>query len=119
MEKYYCPICGYELKEEFSIGIICPCCGNESGFEDDILFDELKEFSSKDFKVAKVDKDELIRKSIEPIPIKIAYRLLRAKWINKGCKWTYNSKNERPKDWGIEKAKEQLKNIGVDIDNYL
>lgn len=27
--SFYCPVCGCVLKEKFSIGFICPCCGNE------------------------------------------------------------------------------------------
>ncbi|MTI47654.1 MAG: hypothetical protein FH761_07415 [Firmicutes bacterium] len=42
MKKYFCPICGNSLDEEFSIGNICPCCGNESEFHDDISVEYLK-----------------------------------------------------------------------------
>ena len=155
---YLCPICGNLLEDLFVSGIICPCCGNEAGFNDDILYEELGKFSNKDFEISKIKKEDLkkydeleitrgkgiskeeakqiLKKEWEkygaeidkeflhrymeqPIPKEIAYKLLRAKWINNGCKWKWNDKNEKPNDWSMEKAKEQLENINININDYL
>jgi len=109
MNRFYCPICGKELVEEFAIGDICSCCGNESCVSDDILSDELIKFSNKDFACAGYNRRELEEYSV--MPIKIAHKLLRANWINNGCIWKYNDLNEMPCNWSMDKAKEQLINI--------
>lgn len=105
------------MLEEFATGEICPCCGNESGFDDHILAEELVKFSDEDFAAAKLKKSELEKYPL--ISLDIAYHLLRAKWIVQDCKWKYNMRNEKPGNWGIEKAEEQLKNIDVNINDYL
>ncbi|MBM7616094.1 hypothetical protein [Alkaliphilus hydrothermalis] len=117
MEKFFCPICGNQLIEEFAIGDICSCCGNESCVDDDILSNELAKFNDEDFLIAGCNKSEL--KKLTRMPFEVAHRLLRAKWINDGCKWVFNSRNEKPNDWSLEKAKQQLSNINEDIDNYI
>lgn len=117
MDKHFCPICGNRLLDEFATGDICSCCGNESGFDDDILSEELVKFSDEDFTAAKLKKSELEKYPL--MPLDIAYHLLRAKWIVQGCKWKYNMRNEKPDSWGIEEAEKQLKNIDVNINNYM
>ncbi len=108
-----CPICGYDLGEEYAIGEICPCCFNESDFDDDILYDELDRFCDADFLMTYLKKEDFGElRNIKPEPaisIEIAHSLLRAEWIRKGYKWY--SDEDRPNDWSVEKAKKQLENL--------
>ncbi|WP_026477518.1 hypothetical protein [Alkaliphilus transvaalensis] len=117
MSRYFCSICGKVLLEEFTIGYICACCGNESCVSDDLLPEELEKFTNQDFNSAGYVKSDL--EKYDRMPVEVAHRLLRAKWINSGCKWKFNDENEMPNDWGLEKAKQQLSNIDEDIDDYI
>ena len=81
IEKYICPICGFDGLEEAPFGEddvasyeICPCCGFEFGFD----------AGSQSGK----------------------YESFRLKWIENGAKWFIPDR--RPKDWDLN---EQLKNI--------
>lgn len=87
---YYCPICGCKLNSAFTIGEICPCCGNESECDDHIE-------NSIDFTIYSKEK---------------AWEILRNKWINEGCPWVFRGK---PTDWNKNMAKKQLKNINIYI----
>lgn len=114
----YCPICGNKLEGPFARGDICNCCGNEARYDDDITFRELKRFTFKDFKMSRRGAKRF-KPFDEALPLDIAHDLLRAKWINNGCKWRYNSYGEKPVGWNLEMAKQQLRNINIDIEEYL
>ena len=34
MQTSLCAICGWDFKENYSVGDICPCCNSEYGFND-------------------------------------------------------------------------------------
>lgn len=36
MTTYTCPICAYQMAEPVEEGNICPCCGTEFGYDDDL-----------------------------------------------------------------------------------
>lgn len=108
-----CPICGYLLDEGFHRGDICPCCGNESGFSDDITRDDLnekfggsviEEFSEKI--EAELSKSDVLDKET-------AWKLLRTIWVQNECEWKYGSV---PVGWNKEKGKQQLLSAGISID---
>lgn len=117
---FYCPICGCELETEFTIGMICPCCGNESGYDDDIEKEDIdKHFYYKTLIIHKqlYEKGEEIPQDIKDYlsstkySINTAWSILREKWIKDGFMWKYNM----TKNWNSDKAREQLKNIGISI----
>ncbi len=110
-----CPICGNSMEEGFHLGDICPCCGNESGFGDDITCDELIEKFEQSVleKFSEQIKEELSRSAI--LDKTTAWMLLRTKWIRGGCRWKYES---MPIGWDEEKGKQQLLSIGFDINEY-
>ncbi|MDS0525033.1 hypothetical protein NNC19_05015 [Clostridium sp. SHJSY1] len=75
MNKYICPVCGYDELEEAPRDEtgrpsfdICDCCGVKFGYED------------------------CTKKSIKKY---------RDKWIKEGCNWT--SEELKPDEWNIEK----------------
>ena len=43
MQITICHICGWDLKEYYSGGDICPCCGNEYDFADCLFKEEILE----------------------------------------------------------------------------
>lgn len=64
MEKYICPVCGFNNLDEYPdlSYEICPCCGVEYGFDD------------FDFK-------------------SLTFDTIRNKWLNEGAKW-FNKKEK-------------------------
>ncbi|MCY6485512.1 hypothetical protein OW763_14350 [Clostridium aestuarii] len=124
--KHFCPICGcYEPENQFSIGEICPCCGNEIGCDDDIEKPNINQ--EQYFQMIQISIDSYENGKEVPNHVKQflenakysedeAWEILRNKWIEKGCPWKYNFKGERPENWGIELAKLQLLNIGIKLD---
>lgn len=118
MEKHYCPICGNELGREYANGVICLCCGNESGYDDDIEKDDI---DYDEYLVMLKIRDDFERKR-KPVPDHVrsyldnarydkrtAWEMLRKKWIEEeGCRWKYG---DGPGGWSREMAQEQLKRI--------
>lgn len=43
MQTQLCAICGWNLKEYYSVGDICPCCNNEYNFDDFLKKGEILE----------------------------------------------------------------------------
>lgn len=117
--KNYCPICGNLLPDNdtFARGEICLCCGNESGFEDDITQDELDQFDLSVLKSAHLTKEELM--IYEVLPLQLAHKLLRAQWIVNGCHWKYGENPLNNGKWHLNNAKQNLLNINVNYDDYL
>ncbi|WXR60228.1 hypothetical protein WG909_07785 [Peptostreptococcaceae bacterium AGR-M142] len=118
----YCPVCGFKLIKELVPGSICDCCGYEYDVTDYITLEELE--ISKDYKnfILNSLQNKILDLNINKenvLPIDIVHEILRSKWIYYGCKWKWNDKNKKPKDWGIDRAKKQLQNINIDIDIYL
>lgn len=116
MEKHYCPICGYELGRKYTDGVICLCCGNESGYDDDI---EKEDIDYDEYLVMLKIRDDFERKK-RPVPEhvlaalenakydkKTAWRMLRKKWVAEGCQWKFGP---GPEGWGKEMAETQLRN---------
>jgi len=125
MSEFYCPICGNVLKEEFAIGDICPCCGNESECDDHIdkwhiikqdeehYFSVLKEVCELHENGKEVPKEKREYLDSMIYTKEEAWEILRKKWIDEGFKWKWNNKNEKPAGWNEEMAKCQLHNIGI------
>lgn len=122
--KFFCPICGNELKERYSIGDICTCCGNESEFDDDIEKPDID--YQEYFKI--LEEVMKLEENNEEVPKKLkeylesttytkeeAWEILRNKWIKEGCKWKYNFRNEKPKNWNMKMVKKQLLNINIKL----
>lgn len=116
--RFYCPICGSELTTEFSIGTICLCCGNECGYDDDIQKEDIDEqYYYKILALCKKleeDGDEIPQTIKEYLANtrydkKTAWGILREKWIRSGYVWKY----KKPENWNLNKAREQLRNIGI------
>lgn len=118
MKKHYCPICGNELESAYEIGDICPCCRNECDFSDDVLAEELVKFCDKDFESAGYDKHKLAA-TYPDLPQKMARQLLRAQWINNQDESKLNIINKEMNNRSITRAEKQLRNINVDIHDYL
>lgn len=128
MKKFYCPICGNTLQEEFSHGDICGCCGNQSGFDDFQLFecaklekelnanllDEIRKYVPK----SNMEKLRNIKKFTGLQECEY-YDILRYIWVNNGCIWWNNSYNEKPSDWNIYSAEKQLLNLNLNLKDYL
>lgn len=120
MLVFYCPICGNVLKEEFAIGVICPCCGNESECDDHMekwhlikqdeerYYSTLKELCEKGEELSE-EKREYLNSMI--YTKEEAWEILRNRWIEEGFKWKFSNK---PNGWNEEMAKRQLQNIGID-----
>ncbi len=107
-----CPICGNVMEDGFHRGDICPCCGNESGFNDDITRDDLHEkFDRSVFEKFSEQIESALSKS-DILDKEIAWKLLRVVWAKNGCKWKRGS---APIRWDKEKGKQQLHNAGINI----
>lgn len=114
-----CYICGWNFKEYYSDGDICPCCGNEYGFNDCLEKKELLEkYCGNDSKKLHIMAPELDNTNDEKyVACDIAWRFLRLDWIKKGCPFRFNE--EGIENWTIEDAKKQLKLISYDYDTFL
>lgn len=110
-----CPICGYLMEEGFHRGDICPCCGNESGFSDDITRDDLNEkFDGSVYgKFSEQIETELLKSDV--LDQETAWKLLRTVWVQNECKWKYGL---APNGWDKEKGKQQLLSAGISIDEF-
>ncbi|QUH27748.1 hypothetical protein [Vallitalea guaymasensis] len=111
MNKFYCPICGNQLVEAFSIGDICSCCGNECGCDERIIRELV------DGTYDKITLDTL--NNISYLTKEEAHEYLRKQWILQGLNWKYNDCNEKPEAWNFEMARKQLTNININLDDYL
>ena len=110
------------MGRDFGTGDICPCCGNEMGFDDDIDKPDID--YEEDFRMAEILKDcydndkevptyvrEYIRSTV--YTKEEAWSILRKKWIDKGFKW--KCAKDKPKNWSTEVPIKQLLNINVRI----
>ncbi len=94
MEKYICPICGYDgLEEKPDCSYeICPCCGYEFGSNE--YFDKSNCPVDVGYEFDYKENEEF-------------YAYVRSLWLKNGAKWW--AKDERkPKNWDLIK---QLNNI--------
>ena len=114
----YCEVCGFEYNYELIPGVICSCCGYEYDVDDYITLEEInivKRYGEVVSPLLRRELNVLQLETTQSLPINYALEILRRIWIKNGCSWTYNSKGNKPIDWSIDKAKEQLKNIGYEI----
>ena len=114
----YCQVCGFEYDYELVPGNICSCCGYEYTVDDYITMEEIdmiKKYRESISPLLRKELNLLQLNYTQEIPIHYTLEILRNIWIKNGCNWTYNSKGNKPIDWSIDKAKKQLKNIGIDI----
>lgn len=131
--KYYCPICGHRLKNEFGTGDICSCCFMESEFDDRHSYNEL-EWGIQDYNnmFTQLSSKEILniipnynqKKSLdEDVPRAQMWAYLRAIWIKSNCKFMTNTferkRRKRKKNWSKKAAYEQLKNINVDAVSFI
>lgn len=115
----YCQVCGLEYSSQLLPGMICSCCGYEYTVDDYITLEEINMIKKYRDVISPLVRSELNHLYLNPtqeIPIQYAHKILRSIWIKNGCNWIYNNKNQKPINWNYDKAKEQLKNIGIDID---
>ena len=120
MQTQLCAICGWNLKELYSSGDICPCCFNEYGFDDCLEKEEiLEEYCGGDREKLRIMAPELdgVRDG-EYVANDIAWRFLRLAWVKKGCPFKW-AKHEGIENWTIEDAKKQLSVIGYKYDTLV
>lgn len=128
--KYYCPICGYRLKNEFGTGDICSCCFMESEFDDCLYYSEL-DYGIQDFnniyiqlsiqEISKIVSNYKQKKSLDKdVPKEEIWAYLRAIWIKSDSKFMAdNFEKKRKKNWSKRVAYEQLKNINIDAVSFI
>ncbi|WP_427340962.1 hypothetical protein [Caloranaerobacter sp. DY30410] len=118
----YCPVCGFRLTYELVPGHICNCCGYEYDVDDYITIEEIEMLKKYDKIISNSLRSKIMDLNIDRekgLPIDIAQEILRIKWIKGGCKWHSKNKNGMPHNWSLKMAEEQLKNINIDIKDYL
>ena len=117
MQTQLCAICGWNLKEYYSVGDICPCCNNEYSFDDFLEKGEILEnYCGGDREKLRIMAPELDGVGDEEyVANDIAWRFLRLAWVKNGCSFRYH-KDEGIQKWTIEDAKKQLSVIGYKYD---
>ena len=120
MEMTLCYICGWDFKENYSVGDICPCCNSEYGFNDFLEKGEiLEKYCNGDNSKLNIIAPELDGLADdEYVADDISWRFIRLFWIKKGCPFKW-AKEEGIENWTIEDAKKQLKMIRYDYDTLL
>ena len=119
MQITICHICGWDLKEYYSGGDICPCCGSEYDFADCLFKEEILEKYCSDRRKMHSIAPELDDMSDEEVaPCDVTWRFLRLSWVKKGCPFKW-AKEEGVAEWTIEDAKKQLNRIGYKYDTLV
>ena len=120
MNMTLCYVCGWDFKEYYSGGDICPCCGSEYDFSDCLEKEEiLEKYCGNDREklhiiapeVDGVDDEEEVARDI-------TWRFLRLAWVKKRCPFKW-AKEEGIENWTIEDAKKQLDVIGYKYDSLV
>ena len=112
-----CYICGWNFKEYYSGGDICPCCGSEYDFDDCLEKEEiLEKYCGNDRERLHIMAPELDDvKDEKNVACDIVWRFIRLKWVKEGCPFKW-AKEEGIEHWTIQDAKKQLKTIRYDYD---
>ena len=119
MQITICHICGWDLKEYYSGGDICPCCGNEYDFADCLFKEEiLEKYCSDRRKMHSIAPELDDMSDEEEAPRDVTWRFLRLSWVKKGCPFKW-AKEEGVAEWTIEDAKKQLNRIGYKYDTLV
>ena len=85
MEMTLCYICGWDFKENYSVGDICPCCNSEYGFNDFLEKGEiLEKYCNGDNSKLNIIAPELDGLADdEYVADDISWRFIRLSWIKK------------------------------------
>lgn len=120
MNMTLCYVCGWDFKENYSGGDICPCCGSEYDFSDCLEKEEiLEKYCGNDKEKLHIMAPELDGvDGEEEVASDITWRFLRLAWVKKGCPFKW-AKEEGIENWTIKDAKKQLDVIGYKYDSLL
>lgn len=120
MDMTLCYICGWDFKEIYSGGDICPCCGSEYDFDDCLEKEEiLEKYCGNDREKLHIMAPEVDDVDDEKeVARDITWRFIRLSWVKKGCPFKWAQK-ERIINWTIEDAKKQLDVIGYSYDSLV